>query len=63
MSKKTIEDLQRQIDALYGPLAAANIALFKSKSIEDERVVQNLENQMNALVDKLIELESVEVKP
>lgn len=63
MSKKIIEDLQQQIDALYGTLAAANIALFKSKSIEDERVVQKLENQMNALVDKLIELESVEVKP
>jgi len=63
MSKKIIEDLQQQIDALYGTLAAANIALFKSKSIEDERVVQKLENQMNAMVDKLIELESVEVKP
>ena len=63
MSKKIIEDLQQQIDALYGTLAAANIALFKSKSIEDERVVQKLENQMNELVDKLIELESVEIKP
>ena len=63
MSEKLKIDLQQQIQSLYGPLEAANIALFKSKSVKDERIVHALEEQMNTLVDKLIELEATEAQP
>jgi hypothetical protein len=55
-------DLEQQMKALYEPLAAANTALYQSKSVADQLVVQKLENQMNKLVDALIELDEREAQ-
>jgi hypothetical protein len=45
------------LEALYEPLAAANVAFYNSQSAEVKAVVQKLERQMNKLVDQLIALE------
>jgi hypothetical protein len=58
MSDELKADLQKKIQALYGPLELANIAFFNSKSLEDERLVHQLEEQINVLVDELIALDA-----
>lgn len=50
-------DLRKQLEDLYKPLAAANVAFHNSQSAEDKVAVQKLERQMNKLVDQLIALE------
>jgi hypothetical protein len=50
-------DLRKQLEDLYEPLAAANMAFHNSQSAEDKVAVQKLEKQMNKLVDQLIALE------
>jgi hypothetical protein len=54
------KDLEQQVQNLYGPLEAANIALHNSSSVADARVVQALEEQINTLVDALIALDTPE---
>jgi hypothetical protein len=56
------KDLEQQVQNLYVPLEAANIALYYSNSVEDARVVQALEEQINTLVDALIELDAKELQ-
>ena len=56
------KDLEQQVQNLYGPLEAANIALYNSNSLEDARVVQALEEQINTLVDALIALDAQELQ-
>ena len=62
MTQTLKADLEQQMKALYEPLAAANTALYQSKSVADQLVVQKLENQMNKLVDALIELDEREAQ-
>jgi len=50
-------DLRKQLEDLYEPLAAANMAFHNSQSAEDKVTMQKLEKQMNKLVDQLIALE------
>jgi uncharacterized coiled-coil protein SlyX len=57
MPQKLEADLRNQLQDLYEPLAAANVAFYNSQSAEDKAVVQKLERQMNKLVDQLIALE------
>jgi hypothetical protein len=57
MPQELEADLRKQLEDLYEPLAAANMAFHYSQSAEDKVAVQKLEKQMNKLVDQLIELE------
>ena len=57
------KNLEQQVQNLYGPLEAANIALHYSNSLEHARVVHALEEQINTLVDALIELDDQELQP
>jgi hypothetical protein len=58
MSDAVKNDLQQKLQALYVDLEKANIALFSSKSVEDELVVRALEDQVNELIDTLIEMDA-----
>ncbi|WP_353134788.1 hypothetical protein [Limnohabitans sp.] len=57
MPQKLEAELRKQLEDLYEPLAAANVAFHNSQSAEDKAVVQKFERQMNKLVDQLIALE------
>ncbi|PUE31138.1 hypothetical protein B9Z35_08925 [Limnohabitans sp. Jir61] len=58
MSDAVKNDLQQKLQALYVDLEKANIALFSSKSVENELVVRALEDQVNELIDTLIEMDA-----
>jgi hypothetical protein len=58
MSGAVKNDLQQKLQALYVDLEKANIALFSSKSVENELVVRALEDQVNELIDTLIEMDA-----
>lgn len=62
MRDKLKNDLQHQLESLYPPLEAANISYFFSRSEADERVVQQLEEKINWVVDALIALDALEAQ-
>ena len=62
MSNTRKKDLQQKLESLYAPMEAANISFFYSQSEENERVVLQLEESINALVDELIGLDDIEVQ-
>jgi hypothetical protein len=57
MPQELEANFRKQLEDLYEPLAAANMAFHNSQSAEDKVAVQKLEKQMNKLVDQLIALE------
>ena len=56
------KDLEQQVQNLYEPLAAANIAFHNTRSSEDANVVQALEEQINTLIELLMALDAKELQ-